>query len=125
MRTLAISALLACAGCSYHLGLDGLDGSLFGSHYHHLEKFTDTGELASWSTVGGRTYGTVDLEWKTDEASEKGSMRGDGMSDNLQQTLGDNAIEALGDDAKCVLNPASCVSLGAAAGAILAPVPAP
>ncbi len=122
---LTILLALFCSGCAYHVGLDGIDGSMFGSHYHHLEKFNETGELESWSTVGGRTFGTVDLEWKTNEAEEKGSMRGDGMSDNLQKTLGDSTIETLGDDAKCVLNPASCVSLGAGIGTVLRPEPAP
>lgn len=115
---IALFAAILSFGCTYHVGVDGLSGSLFGSHYHHRETFSDAvavaegeepgGYLKSWSTVGGRTYGTVDLEWHTNESEEKGSMRGDGMSDNLQQTLGDDAIETLGDDAKCVLMPALC-----------------
>lgn len=112
-------------GCTLHVGVDGLDGSLFGSHYHHRETFSEPGEgsdggyLKSWSTVGGRTFGTVDLEWKTDESSEKGSMRGEGMSSNLQRTLGDDTIKSLGEDAKCVLMPALCIGAGAAVSEFL------
>ncbi len=125
-RIAALAAALSF-GCTFHAGLDGIDAALFGSQYHHLERFTDAGptaegedgngggELKSWSTSAGRTFGTVALEWKTDSAAEKGSMRGKGMSNNLQKTLGEGAIETLGDDAKCILMPALCADIPAVA----------
>lgn len=132
LRRQAWPVILVClgilgsgVGCTLHAGLDGIDAALFGSTYHHVKQFTDVSasgridgedgagnQIKSWSTSGTRTFGTVALEWKTNQSSETGSMRGKGMSNNLQRTLGEDAIQALGDDAKCVLMPALCVTEG-------------
>jgi len=76
--------------------LTGLAGTLIGCvGYIHNEEYFPDGTVKKWNTKVLRTWGTTDIEWANTMSKEKGSIRGDGMSDNTQKTLGDDLASEL------------------------------
>ena len=93
MKRLAL-VLLLCVGCA---------------HYKHSETYFVDGELQTWKTSVWRTWGTTDLEWANTAERGKGSIRGDGMSDNLQKTMGDDVVEVMAEQVRKGLVPTSAL----------------
>ena len=117
MRTIAIAAALACSGCAFHIG--PIDAALMGSYYTHREEFSpgEDAELAAWNTAIGRTWGTVDVEAKIDESSERVASTGDGMSENMAGVLGDDLGKVVAHEVACALQPLSAGCITSSDGA--------
>lgn len=94
--TLATTALLFAPACAVDLNLR----TTFAKHdYAHTE--------GDWSTRVSRPWGTSRGEYYIDTSQEAGGIVGDGMSDNLAQTIGEDAGIALIETAGDVLAPVS------------------
>jgi len=94
---LAFVILIALPGCVGTITGDGVHWALAGTYYGHSEEPVcgqcETGEESesrTWTTVAGRAWGTNGLEGKITSQSETVSIQGEGMSEQMQKTLGDD-----------------------------------
>lgn len=70
--------------------------------------------LRTRSTVVGRSYGTSQNEWETTPQNRRGSLGGDGMSDNLRGVIGDDAAAKIAEAVIKGINPVGTAGGGAA-----------
>ncbi len=118
------------SGCIVHVGPTGLDVAIAGTFYSHSETNagaggTDDSEDVNgeedsssgpftWRTHAARTWGTSGVEGEITTESEKISIQGKGMSDNLQETLGDDIIRDIANAARKATPAGGAAAIGEA-----------
>lgn len=60
--------------------------------YYHEETIDAEGNILHWQTSIRRTWGTSNAEFYVTTQSERGSIGGNGISSNMSDVLGDDAI---------------------------------
>lgn len=106
MVVLALLALLV--GCRASFGPGPTASFTFAqSTYTHLEY--GECEQPAWFTDMSRPWGTSANEYYVDTEQEAGSIAGEGMSDNLSATIGDDVLPAAVDGAVKVFAPGAGV----------------
>jgi hypothetical protein len=84
--------------------LPGVGFAALGTHYHHAEWDPTTGNKI-WETNLFRSWGTSRANTYVDSESEQIGLEGEGMSDNMQETLGDDVAAKVMDAVSKNLRP--------------------
>jgi hypothetical protein len=95
--------------CSVHM--PGAGFSALGTHYTHTEYDAETGEKI-WSTNMFRSWGTSRANTLVNSESERIGIEGEGMSDNMQRSVGDDAVEKVADVVSKNLRPGAQLEEG-------------
>jgi hypothetical protein len=102
-------ALATLTGCGIYM--PGAGFSALGTQYHHAEYDADTGEKI-WETTMFRSWGTSRANTYVDTESERIGIEGEGMSDNMQRSVGDDAVEKVADVVSKNLRPGAQLEEG-------------
>lgn len=105
--SMALLALLAGCRASFGPG-PSASFSFAVSTYTHLE--SEECEQSAWFTDMSRPWGTSANEYYIDTEQEAGSIAGEGMSDNLSETIGDDVLPKAVDTAVKALIPTAAAA---------------